>query len=88
VRRGAHDRPIAILTRPASGVNGRRYNGDRTRTLPGQYGWGRYENDLVVVSGAGRVRLGPSVRDELRRLRVYARHLRTSQAVANFHAGP
>jgi hypothetical protein len=36
------------------------------------------------VSGAGKVRVAAAVR----RLRLYNRPLRTSEAVAHYHAGP
>ena len=53
-----------------------------------QYGWGRYEKGLRDVSGCGKLRIAPSLKGKLRSLRVYARYLRTSEAVANYHAGP
>jgi hypothetical protein len=49
-----------------------------------QYGWTHYEADLGEVAGLGTLRVGPSVKS----LRVYGRYLRTSEAVANYHAGP
>jgi hypothetical protein len=52
------------------------------------YGWGRYPDPLGDVSGTGELRLAPSLHGELKRLRVYRRYLRTSEAIANFHAGP
>jgi len=51
-------------------------------------GWGRYANDLGDVSGTGKLLLGPAASGQLKRLRLYARYLRTSEAVAHFHAGP
>jgi hypothetical protein len=51
------------------------------------YGWGRFHPDLGDVSGASEVRLAPSRNVRLRRLRVYNRYLRTSEAIANHHAG-
>ena len=53
-----------------------------------QFGWGRYRGEIGDVSGARRLRIAPSVKGELKRLRIYARYLRTSEAVANSHAGP
>ncbi len=47
-------------------------------------GWGRYDGRLVGARCAGRVRVAPS----LRRVRIYDRPLRVSEAVAHFHAGP
>ena len=53
-----------------------------------QYGWGRYKPDLGDVTGRGKLRIAPSLKAALKRLRVYDRYLRTSEVVANFHAGP
>jgi hypothetical protein len=53
-----------------------------------QSGWGRYDGELTGVAGFGRLELAPAMKGELRRLRIYSRYLRTSEAVANFHAGP
>ncbi|MHC4404311.1 MAG: LamG-like jellyroll fold domain-containing protein, partial [Planctomycetota bacterium] len=52
------------------------------------YGWSRYPVPLGDVSGAGKLRLAPSLRGGLGPLRIYRRPLRTSEAIANFHAGP
>ena len=49
-----------------------------------QYGWTHYPGDLGDVAGSGTLRVGPAVKS----LRVYGRYLRTSEAVANYHAGP
>ncbi len=49
-----------------------------------QYGWGRYQGDLGDVSGSGTLRVGPL----LNGVRIYDRYVRTSEAVANYHAGP
>ncbi len=51
------------------------------------YGWGRFSPELKSVSGSSRLRVAPALARELKRLRVYDRYLRTSEAVANFHAG-
>ncbi len=47
-----------------------------------QYGWLRYERPLGDVTGSGRVKVNHAVA----RLRWYARYLRISEAVANYHA--
>jgi hypothetical protein len=60
-------------------VNGRLCDGGMSR----QYGWGRFPRRLGDVSTTARARLHPGVR----RLRVYGRALRTSEAVGNFRAG-
>ncbi len=52
-----------------------------------QFGWGRFAKALGDVSGAGKLHVAPSLKGELQSLRVYDRYLRTSEAVANFHAG-
>jgi hypothetical protein len=65
-------------------VDGRSCDGGDARA----YGWGRYERPLGDVRGSGVLRLGPSLHGEITRLRVYDRYLRTSEAIANFHAGP
>jgi len=48
-----------------------------------QFGWGRWKGDLRSVRGAAKLRTAPAVQQ----LRVYNRYLRTSEAVAHFHAG-
>jgi hypothetical protein len=50
-------------------------------------GWTRMPVDVSDVGGAGVVRIPPALRSELGRLRIYSRYLRTSEAVANYHAG-
>ncbi len=52
-----------------------------------QYGWGRYAAELGDVSGTGKLRVAPSLDGTLHSLRVYGRYVRTSEAVANYHAG-
>jgi hypothetical protein len=52
------------------------------------FGWGRYDGRLDGVRCSARVRLAPSLHGGLSRVRVYDRPLRTSEAVANFNAGP
>ena len=51
-----------------------------------QFGWGRYDGELTELAGSGRLQLAP-LKGELQRVRLYSRYLRTSEAVANFHAG-
>ena len=50
-----------------------------------QYGWGRFPADLGDVSG--RDRIPTALPDSVASLRIYGRALRTSEAVANCHAG-
>lgn len=50
-----------------------------------QFGWGRFSPTLRDANGAAQLRLPqPGV---IRRLRVYSRALRTSEAVGNYRAG-
>ncbi len=51
-------------------------------------GWGRCQGELADVSGSGKLRVSPSLGGDLKGLRIYRRYLRTSEAVANYHAGP
>jgi hypothetical protein len=48
-----------------------------------QFGWGRWRGDLGDVRGSGPLRVSSAVQG----LRLYDRYLRTSEAVAHFHAG-
>ncbi len=51
-----------------------------------QYGWSRFSNALDSVNGSGDLRIGPTLKGRLRSIRLYDRYLRTSEAIANFHA--
>jgi hypothetical protein len=51
------------------------------------YGWGRFTPELGDVNGSRQFRVAPSLEGQLKRLRVYDRYLRTSEAVANHRAG-
>ena len=52
-----------------------------------KFGWGRYQGSLGKVSGSGKLRIAPSLQGKLELLRIYGRYLRTSEVVANYHAG-
>lgn len=52
------------------------------------YGWGRFSPQLGDVRGSDKLRVAPSLRGQLQRMRIYDRYLRTSEAIANFHAEP
>ncbi len=52
-----------------------------------QYGWGRFHANLQEVKGLPEARVAPSLHGELKALRIYNRYLRTSEMVANYHAG-
>lgn len=51
-----------------------------------QYGWGRYSQHLTGITGTATIRVAPSIKGKLKQVRIYARPLRTSEAVANFNA--
>ncbi len=53
------------------------------------YGWGRFSPEVDDVSGpgAGPLRIAPDLEGRIDRLRIYNRYLRTSEAIANYHAG-
>jgi hypothetical protein len=63
-------------------VDGRLCDGGDTRLC----GWGRFPAALGDASGGGKVVIGPSLRGDVRRVRIYGRALRTSEAVALFRA--
>ncbi len=65
-------------------VDGFHCNGGKDRPS----GWTRWKETMGDVTGSGKLRVGPSLKGKLERLRVYGRYLRTSEAVASFHAGP
>jgi len=48
-----------------------------------QFGWGRFSPNLKHVNGAEDLRIS----NALLRLRIYGRSLRTSEAIASYHAG-
>ncbi len=50
-----------------------------------QFGWGRFDRKIGSVGG-GKIRFGSDSGVKLVRLRIYDRYLRTSEAIANFHA--
>lgn len=51
-----------------------------------QFGWGRYNPNLISVNGAGALRIGTAGAVEVRRLRIYGRPLRISEAIGNWRA--
>jgi len=51
------------------------------------YGWGRFTPELGDINGSKKLRLAPSLEGQLKRLRIYDRYLRTSEAIGSFHAG-
>jgi hypothetical protein len=53
-----------------------------------EYGWGRFPRELGDVNGMANAVLAPSLRGQLRALRIYDRALRTSEAVGNSRVRP
>lgn len=53
-----------------------------------QFGWGRFPAALDRVPGPAQALIASGPPAGLRHLWIYQRPLRTSEAVANFHAGP
>jgi hypothetical protein len=52
-----------------------------------QFGWGRYSPHLRHANGSDALRLATAPSCQIDSLRIYARCLRTSEAVSNFRAG-
>lgn len=52
-----------------------------------QYGWGRFDKVFSDVNGVQETTIAPKLFGEVRLLRIYNRHLRTSEVVSNFRAG-
>jgi hypothetical protein len=52
-----------------------------------QYGWGRFGDALRSVNGQALLRIAPSLKGDVKALRLYNRYLRTSEAVASYRAG-
>jgi len=51
-----------------------------------QYSWGRFSPALSDVNGVAKAKLAPSLRGELRRMRIYNRALRHAELIANRNA--
>ena len=51
-----------------------------------QFGWGRFSPDLRDVNGGNHLYIGPSLQGAIYTLRIYARALRTAEAVGNHKA--
>jgi len=52
-----------------------------------QFGWGRFSPNFRSLEGDAYLRIAEKLNGELRRLRIYNRYLRTSEAIGNFRAG-
>jgi len=64
-------------------VDGVVCDGGRGRTR----GWTRYARPIGDITGARRLKIAPSLRGQLKLLRIYNRYLGTSEAVGNYRAG-
>ena len=65
-------------------IDGRLNDGGSSRP----FGWGRLSPYLRDLNGSDRVRIAADLKGNLKSLRLYDRHLRTTEAVGNFRAGP
>ena len=52
-----------------------------------RYGWGWFHRDLDEINGSDKLQIAPTLSGNLKSLRIYNRYLRTSEAIANYHAG-
>ncbi|MGC9328730.1 MAG: LamG-like jellyroll fold domain-containing protein [Candidatus Hinthialibacter sp.] len=50
-------------------------------------GWERFPAGMSDVNGAAQAQIAPGMQGELKRLRIYDRRLRTSEAISHYHAG-
>jgi hypothetical protein len=64
-------------------IDGRFNDGSDAR----QFGWGRFSPNLKSAAGAPEMQIGRNLDGKVLSLRVYDRYLRTSEAIAAFHAG-
>ncbi|UCD50826.1 MAG: exo-alpha-sialidase [Phycisphaerales bacterium] len=64
-------------------TNGRLCDGGESR----QFGWGRFTVDLEQVASGKTPRIARGFAECIRRLRLYGRYLRTSEAIGNYRAG-
>ncbi len=63
-------------------IDGRLCDGGDAR----QFGWGRFHPHLQSANGGAALRIGARLDGEIRRVRIYGRALRTSEAIANSRA--
>lgn len=63
-------------------VNGRLLDGGSER----DFGWSRFSGNMADINGAETLTIGSSLNGQLKKLRLYTRYLRTSEAIANYHA--
>ena len=50
------------------------------------FGFGRFNPTFKDISGGRDLQIAPDLHGELKHLRLYNRALRTSEAIANYHA--
>ncbi|HMP75747.1 MAG TPA: exo-alpha-sialidase [Kiritimatiellia bacterium] len=63
-------------------VDGKLLDGAAGRT----FGWSFFTNAMADINGSNRIHIGTNLVGELGQVRLYTRHLRTSELVANFNA--
>jgi hypothetical protein len=61
-------------------VDGRLCDGGKN----GRQGWGRFSRELLNVNGAAEMQVAASGTLKMKRLRIYNRYLRTSEAVGRY----
>ncbi|MCY4595595.1 MAG: hypothetical protein OXC19_12475 [Bryobacterales bacterium] len=64
-------------------VDGKLADGGQHR----QFGWGRLSPDFYDANGTPTLRIAPDLSGSIKKLAIYERALRTSEAVGNFRAG-
>jgi hypothetical protein len=64
-------------------LDGKLCDGGKAR----QYGWGRFSNELTDINGSKKLKVATGLHGQLKILRIYNRHLTTSEAISNFNAG-
>ena len=76
--------PAVVSVLSGVAIDGRLNDGGSSRP----FGWGRLSPCLRDLNGSDRVRIAADLKGNLKSLRLYDRHLRTTEAVGNFRAGP
>ena len=51
-----------------------------------RYGWGWFHRDLDDINGSNKLQIATMFSGKIKSLRIYNRYLRTSEAIANYHA--
>lgn len=63
-------------------VNGKLCDGGRYRLQ----GWSWFNPDINHINGNENLRIAPSFNGTVKKLRIYERHLTTSEAISNYHS--